>query len=121
MLHGVLGGIQGALKGDASAGALGALVAEVVGEATAEDARAIAQRLGARAVAEDVAIDSDTFEGWVQAEARASVDWGKMAAVVAAGLAHRNADIALDTATVALENNFLPAVVFGGDYPGFSR
>jgi len=113
LAHGALGLGLGALKGDAIAGALGGFVSELIADVTKDDVQKITEKVLAIADAEGVAYDSDDFKMIIREQVQATMNWGKVAAVVTAALARRDVNIALDVATNALENNFVPMIIGG--------
>ena len=110
LAHAGLGAGLGALKGDIAAGAIGGFVSELVADVTKDDVQEIAAKVVEKATAEGINRHSPEFQALIQTELQATMNWGKVASVVTAALAKRDINIALDTATNALENNFIPGV-----------
>jgi hypothetical protein len=112
-LHAGLGAGLGALKGDVAAGAIGGFVSEIVADMTRDDVEIIRDRAMEIANAEGVSYGSDDFKAIVREQVQATMNWGKIGGAVAAALTGRDVNIALDTATNAVENNFAPMIIGG--------
>ena len=110
-LHGLLGAGVGALKGDAIAGALGGMVGEMVADMTKEDTQKIAISVVERSEREGIPLTEQTLDLLVAQEMKSTLDWSKIAAATVTTLAGHNINIGLETATTALEHNFLPMII----------
>ena len=111
LAHAGLGAGLGALKGDVAAGALGGFVSEMVADLIADDIDVIHERMIENADVDDIEIGSPAFDYLVYQDIQSTMNWGKIASVVTAALIKRDVNIALDTATNALENNFKKQIV----------
>ena len=112
-LHGLLGAGTGALKGDAIAGALGGMVSEMVADTFKDKEEIIAARVQEKAEAQGIEWGTKAYDTLIEQELKPLMDWSKIAAATVTTLAGHDINIGLETATNALEHNFLPTLVAG--------
>lgn len=114
--HGALGAVTGAVlskdwKHGAISGAIGGVVSEVVSETLSGD---VAEKALARTLeeAEETGqpATKERYDQLVIDEARKRADLGKIASAVTTLAAGQDVDVAVKTATNAVENNFLGSV-----------
>jgi len=126
LLHAFLGGVTGGIlakdiaKG-ALAGAIGALVAETVADLLAPDKPSLIKKIEAARKAKGSDLSYQEVESISRPEldvyankADIAADLSKIIAATSALLTKQDVNIAIGTATNAIENNFLPAVFWVG-------
>ena len=126
LLHAFLGGVTGGIlakdiaKG-ALAGAIGALVAETVADLLAPDKPSLIKKIEAARKAKGSDLSYQEVESLSRPEldiyankADIAADLSKIIAATSALLTKQDVNIAIGTATNAIENNFLPAVFWVG-------
>jgi hypothetical protein len=108
-MHGVLGGLTGfALEGDmkgAVSGAMGAVVSEIVAEQMV-DRQAIETEVEKKALKNGWGLNDPRIDEEVRKRLQSTIDKTKVVAGTLALLSGQKVDIALQTATNALEKNF---------------
>jgi hypothetical protein len=110
--HAVAGGISGWLMDSTRdglvSGAMGAVTAEMVGEALISDAHEIADKVVGKLKQDGAPLTEKNINKGIKKELQHRADIAKVIAGGAAALTGQNASIAIETATNAVENNFLP-------------
>jgi hypothetical protein len=122
VLHIGLGALQGAIldgKNGAIAGAIGSGVAETIADIACpkqpslDDIHALEVTLGRRLTQDEFAFEwNQRLEQYLK-QTHSVADASKMIAATVAILANQDMDIAYDTATKAVDNNFLALVNYG--------